>query len=269
MFLENPYLAHMAEIQFSHANGVPAQTYQPLFDLLVPHPVSFLPVMGQGRHQAGNDWQPLAQELIETIEATHTEPVVGLGHSLGGVVTCWAALQRPDLFAQVILLDPPFLSLKIRRWLIATHWLGAGVRQRLVPLAQKAARRRDHFSSYDEARSYWAGKRFFQTWDPACFEAYVQHSLTDDGQGGLTLRIPRSMEAHLFANTPHRLRGGPLAVPAHYLHAVPGGVTPPEVIAQGHHRAFPGMTFLPMAGSHMFPVEQPAQTAEVILRLIG
>lgn len=259
----------MAHIQFSHANGVPAESYQYLFELLQPHQVSYVSAYGLGRFQPGRSWQPLVQELIAAIEAAHSEPVVGIGHSLGGVITCWAALQRPDLFQRIVLLDPPFLGMELRRWIILLSPLSTRLKLRIAPLAKKAARRRAQFGSYEEARAYWGQRRFFKSWHPACFEAYVQHALVDDGQGGLTLRIPRELEAHLFATTPPFLRGGTHAMPAHYLHAVPGGVTPVSAIETTHRKAFPTMGFLPVEGGHMFPVEQPARTADMLLRLLG
>ena len=259
----------MPSIQFSHANGVPAESYQYLFDRLQPHQVSYIPALGLGDHQPRRDWRPLVQELIEAIEATHQEPVVGIGHSLGGVITCWAALQRPDLFARIILLDPPFLGMEIRKWLIALYPFGPGLIKKIGPLAKKALRRRDRFSSYEEAHAYWGKRPFFQRWHPDCFDAYVHHALVEDEQGDLILRIPRELEAQIFATTPHRFRGGRHRMPAHYLHAVPDGVTPAEAIQTVHRRAFPSMGFLPVAGGHMFPLEQPERTADMILRLIG
>ena len=35
--------------------------------------------------------------------------IVGIGHSLGGVTTMYAALQRPDLFRALVFIDPVFL----------------------------------------------------------------------------------------------------------------------------------------------------------------
>lgn len=259
----------MAIIQFSHANGVPAESYHHLFQLLQPHQLSFVSAYGLGKYQPKRDWFPLVQELIAFIETTHREPVVGVGHSLGGVITCWAALQRPELFSRIILLDPPFLGMEIRKWLIALYPFGPGLMKKIGPLAKKALRRRDHFSSYEEAHEYWGQRRFFKRWHPACFDAYVQHALVDDGQGGLTLRIPKELEAHIFATTPHRFRAGRHHMPAHYLHAVPDGVTPPEAIQTTHRKAFPNMGFIPVEGGHMFPVEQPERCADMILRLIG
>ncbi len=259
----------MAIIQFSHANGVPAESYHHLFQLLHPHQVSYVPAYGLGKYHPRRDWRPLVQELIEAIETTHSEPVVGMGHSLGGVVTCWAALQRPELFSRIILLDPPFLGMAIRKWLIALHPFGLGLMKKISPLAKQALRRRDRFSSYAEAEAYWAQKRFFKSWHPACFDAYVRCALVEDGPAGLTLRIPKELEAQVFATTPHRLRGGQHQMPAHYLHAVPDGVTPPEAIQTTHRKVFPNMGFIPVEGGHMFPVEQPERTADMIMRLIG
>jgi len=51
----------------------------------------------------------LVTELIEHVER-HGEPVLGVGHSLGGYLTALAALKRPALFRAIVLLDSPILG---------------------------------------------------------------------------------------------------------------------------------------------------------------
>jgi predicted alpha/beta superfamily hydrolase len=35
--------------------------------------------------------------------------VIGLGHSFGSLLTLMAAYKKPQLFSQVIIMDPPFV----------------------------------------------------------------------------------------------------------------------------------------------------------------
>ena len=104
----------MASIQFSHANGFPAPVYEPFLRHFSQHDIHAIPVLGEGKYTIRNSWKSLARELIDTIEARQTGPVVGIGHSLGGVATFWAAQQRPDLFSHVFLLDPPIFQWSAR-----------------------------------------------------------------------------------------------------------------------------------------------------------
>lgn len=259
----------MATIQFSHANGMPAPVYEPLLALLAPHKVHYLPVLGETAPPVGRDWSPLVDELIRTLEQRGGEPVVGLGHSLGAVVTLMAGRRRPDLFRRIIMLDPPLLPWRIRRLFLPLSWAGPALFKRWFPLAKGALRRRDRFDHREEAHAYWAPKSFFQSFDPACFEAYVQHALVDDGQGGLTLRIPRETEAQIFATTPARLPQASAYIPTDYFYAIGrGAILRPHEI-QEHQRRYPHIRFHAVDGGHMFPVEQPQATAERILSLVG
>ena len=102
----------MSTIQFSHANGFPAACYQVLFEQLKPHDIQAVPVLGQGKYYPKKSWRSMAYELIENIENKDTTPVWGVGHSLGGVITLWASVLRPDLFQEWLVIH----GRKTRGW---------------------------------------------------------------------------------------------------------------------------------------------------------
>lgn len=258
----------MATIQFSHANGIPAPVYQPLLDQLVPHDIHYLPVLGETVPPIRRNWAPLVDELISTLDARNEGPVVGMGHSLGGVVTLMAGKKRPDLFEKIILLDPPLLPWRIRRIVLPMAWMGPRLFRHIFPLAKGALKRRDHFHSKEEAYEYWSPKSFFRAFDPPCFEAYVEHALIPDKQGGFTLRIPKKMEAQIFATTPLFLPKAHPEIPTHYLYAIGKGAILEDNEVQEHQVTYPHFSFHPIPYGHMFPVEQPKWTAELIHSLI-
>ena len=253
-------------IQFSHSNGFPAKSYTFFFEQLQPHPVSYVPVFGLGKYRIGRSWRPLVQELIDHIESHHQEKVVGLGHSFGGVLTLWAALDRPDLFSQIIIMDPPIFDRRRRFFIGIAQALGlAG---RIIPVAQKARRRREHFSSKEAAFEYWKPKGLFREFHPQCFQDYVEHGLkADPTRGGLTLSIPAQLEYEIFVRTPSRFGQIDLQVPCHYLYATRGAFDHERIMAD-HKKIFRNTTFLPFEGRHMFPLEQPEKTGELVRNLI-
>jgi len=258
----------MALIQFSHATGIPARTYDYLFELLAPHEVRYVEAFGIGKFKMGKNWDSMVDELIDSI-SSQPEPVVGIGHSFGAVLTMRAVAKRPELFRQVILLDPPFLDRKTRfiiRW--GRRILGLNQAIHLVPIAKQAANRKDTFASLDEARTYWKPKPFFKRWHPRCFEDYVTHALIPDGKGSLSLRTPRKLEAEIFVRTPGDFGPTHVDVPSHYLHAAKKGIVSPEEIANYHQKAFTDTGFISVDAGHMFPVEMPEKTADMIKRLI-
>ena len=88
-------------IHFAHANGVPAKVYQKLFDALSDQfDVIYVPLIGTDqRYPVDNHWESMTQQVIDSIvQKANGRKVIGIGHSLGAVLTFKAALKRPDLF---------------------------------------------------------------------------------------------------------------------------------------------------------------------------
>lgn len=253
-------------IQFSHSTGFPAESYTYFFEQLKPHPVSFVPVFGTGVYKLRKSWKEQVPQLIQDIESKHTEPVIGIGHSFGAVLSFWAAIQRPDLFKKIILIDPPFMSRKRRIMMALTFFLG--LTDKVVPIARNAKRRRADFASLEEARAYLKPKFLFRNFHPQCFEDYIQHGLVPSDEG-FTLRIPSALESRFFATTPYRIGPAALSMPSYYLYPKKGGILTENVLTE-HQTKFSNTRFMPIdPGGHMFPLEYPHETADLLKKLIA
>ncbi|MCP6060700.1 hypothetical protein NL388_36140, partial [Klebsiella pneumoniae] len=58
-----------------------------------------------------DNWFRLKDELREEIRKRYGgAPVVGVGHSLGGVLHLLVAAENPELYRQIVLLDAPVIS---------------------------------------------------------------------------------------------------------------------------------------------------------------
>ena len=104
----------MSIIQFSHANGFPAKTYSVLFEHLKNHKISAIDNLAEKRVLPEINWNDLTEDVLDSV-GKFKEPVIGVGHSLGGILTLLAAAKKPNIFHTVILLDPPLFSLNKRR----------------------------------------------------------------------------------------------------------------------------------------------------------
>lgn len=111
--------------------------------------------MGHGNFPLNKDLNNFADELIEDIEKKQNLPVIGVGHSTGGVVTLLAAVKRLDLFSKIILIDPVLFSSQKRFgiWLFQKSGLG-----NFLGFTRKAMKRRTHFSTLEEATLYFQSK---------------------------------------------------------------------------------------------------------------
>jgi pimeloyl-ACP methyl ester carboxylesterase len=250
---------------FAHANGFPSATYGKLFEALAPalH-IAHLGVHGHdARYPVNDNWSNLVDELIVTLEAG-TQPVWGVGHSLGGVLHLHAALRAPHLYRGVILLDSPLLTAH-EQWLLRVA-KRLGLIDRLTP-AGRTLGRREVFSDRASAQAYFASKSLFRQFDAACLHAYLEHGLTTDG-GELRLSFDPATEISIYRTFPHS-RPAPLRrlqVPL----ALIGGAQSSVVLARHARlaRRLARAEFHETPGSHMFPLEHPLETAALIGTII-
>lgn len=151
-------------IHFAHANGVPSKVYQKLFDgLQDDYDIIYVPLLGPDkRYPVDNHWKSLTQQVIDSIvRQSHGRPVIGLGHSLGSVLTLQAALQRPELFSQMIMLDPPMIMGKEAFALHIAKTFRLKALDKMSP-AGLSKRRRDHWDSREQAAELLRPKGFIR-----------------------------------------------------------------------------------------------------------
>ena len=258
-------------IHFAHANGVPSKVYQKLFALLQDDfDIIYVPLLGPDkRYPIDNHWQSLTQQVIDSIvRQAKGRKVIGLGHSLGSVLTFQAALKRPELFSQVIMLDPPLIMGKDA---LALHFAKT-LKLKAVDAMSPAAlslRRRDHWESREQAAALLRPKGFYQHFDADCFQAYIDHALTEDrSRGGVELTIPKMDEVKIFRTNPS-LWWLPQPKPQVPVNLVIAELGP--FIGRGFpqlaEKKF-GIPYTVVPGGHMFPLEHPQETAALIKQLI-
>ena len=99
-----------APLHFLHANGYPPDCYKPLFELLRTkyHLFGMMlrPLWDDSKIEDIDDWHPFSDDLLRFLTTGKLGPVIGVGHSIGGIVTLRAALRDPGKFRALILLDP-------------------------------------------------------------------------------------------------------------------------------------------------------------------
>lgn len=251
-------------LHFSHANGFPAPTYRSMLGALeASFRISTIAALGMDpRHPPTEGWPHLARQVIEYVERTHFQPVIGIGHSLGGYLTFMAAVARPDLFRAIILLDAPIIGAIKGRLLAATKRFG--IVDRVTP-AGGTRDRRSEWGSLAEAERHFRGKPLFRHFAPEALRDYVRYGLVDDGSK-LRLMIDPAIEYQIYRTVPHDLHRGlaALEVPAGFI----GGAHSDVVRRVGlstMRRA--GFAFKRVKGGHLFPLEHPKVAAEAIVEM--
>jgi len=258
-------------IHFAHANGIPSKTYQKLFDLLsADYNVVYLPVMSAHKgYPVNNHWHNLVDQLIYSIESqVPQQQVIGLGHSLGALTTYMAAKRRPDLFSQVVMMDPPMiLGARALLFHIAKYISPATV-DKLTP-AGKSKLRRDTWDNRAAAYAQLRRKSLFRNFDEQCFEDYIEHGLIERADGKVTLTVPVQSELAVFRLNPSWfwLDVQRPSVPVQQLSGEDSQFIRYGFPQRLQKRA--GISYHLTKGAHMFPLEHPELTVQLICELIA
>lgn len=254
----------MSTLFFAHANGFPSPSYAPFFEALQQddHTVDFIEKVGMNpKFPITNNWAHLVDELEQEIESRHKQPVVGIGHSLGGMLSYLLARKRPDLYSHLILLDPPVIN----GWQNSLWWLSKkfGFSDRFTP-AGASKNRRTTFDSREHAYEKLRHKRLFKDFTEDSFNAYIQHGLTETDNGQVTLAIDLETELKLFRTAPDDLwrYRKPLHIPGLYLTALQSEFVRQPFAERLSRTA--GMEYRVLKGGHLFPQEHPEETAGVV-----
>lgn len=254
-------------IHFAHANSYPAGTYRKLFALLGEHyDVQALDMHAHNpAYPVRTGWRHLVKELADELEQRYTEPVILVGHSLGGMLSLMTAAKRPDLVRCVVMLDSP----------VVAGWRALLLRvMRNTPLADRfsparfSARRRNVWPDAEAAYQHFASKDLFAAWAPGVLRDYIASGLKPHPDG-VQLRFTRENETAVYRSLPHhigKLVAGGLQVPAGFI----GGTESEEnrmASLDATHRLV-GKHIRMLPGGHLFPMESPELTAQTIHELV-
>lgn len=192
-----------ATVHFAHATGFNAGTYRRLIEALDPSfDVYAMDARGHGFSDAPADprslrsWGPFCRDLTAFVDAL-ARPVVLAGHSMGATVSMQVAAARPDLVRGLVLIDPVVTPPRYMLRLGVARFFGFS--QRLIPIAQMAAKRRMEFPSRAAAVDNYVAKGAFKTWDREWVEDYVAGGTVSSEHGGARLSCEREWEAKTFA----------------------------------------------------------------------
>ncbi len=249
-------------LQFSHANGFPAPCYRALFAALPKQlALGYVPRYGHDpAFPVTEGWPLLAAQLIAAVEA-RGEPVLAVGHSLGGYLSLMAAARRPDLFRGVILLDAPIMSRFQGSAVVFAKRVGFIDR---VTLAATTRGRRRVWPTAAAAVAHFRSKAPFRRFDPHCLEDYVNFGMTPHPDG-IALRFDPEVEYRIYRTIPHDMAR--IARQS----SVPGGLIAgaDSALARqiGLGPARRHLRIASVAGSHLFPFEHPAEAAAAIVTM--
>ena len=247
-------------LHFAHANSFPAGTYRQFFTYLrQSYEVQALEMHGHDpQFPVCDGWPHLVRELEQELRSRYQEPVILVGHSLGGMLAAMLGATQPQLVRCVVLLDSPLVAgWRASSWRLVKA-LGQG--DRFSP-AQFSHKRREVWPDIEAAFAHFVAKPLFACWPKQVLRDYLNAGLVPHEQG-VTLRFTRETETAIYRALPHHfgsLLKRPYPVPIGFV----GGDNSNECRQAGLQatRRLVGCNFTQIPGGHLFPMENPAQAA--------
>lgn len=189
-----------APLHFIHANGYPPECYKPLLDLLQTQyhvfGMKLRPLWPDAKIEDINDWHPLTDDLLRFLTSGGHAPVIGVGHSIGGIVTLRAALRDPSKFRALILLDP---VLFMPSFLIGWNIIRAiGLGQKLHPLIAASRRRRRTFNDLESVFRGYRNRSIFKYMSDENLRQYINGIVKTKPDGGYELIYSPEWESHIY-----------------------------------------------------------------------
>jgi pimeloyl-ACP methyl ester carboxylesterase len=246
---------------FAHGASFHARCWDAVIEHL-PNRCIALDFEGHGRSSRPHmplRWRAFAGDVIAAAEHSSHEPVIGIGHSLGGHAIVQAAALQPRLFSQLVLIDPVI-------------FLEAAYGSRSNE-PNPALRRRSYFALVDEMKEKLGSRPPFSKWNERVFNDYCQYGLLPKPEGGFTLACVPAIEAAVYdagvapdADLTRVLRM--IDVPALVIRSSQPQTHPRDFMASPTRPDL--ATLLPrgvdmiVEGSHFLPMESPEKIAGYI-----
>jgi pimeloyl-ACP methyl ester carboxylesterase len=219
-------------IVFCHANGFPAGTYRQLFEA----------------------WRGAGHRVLAPEKFGHDPayPVTGNWPRLRDQLIDFVSAQAPGQAVHLV-----------------GHSLG-GLFKRVSP-GRVSAGRRYQWPSAAVAYEHFAAKHAFARWGPGVLQDYVDCGVEPAPAGGVTLTFRREVETHIYNTLPHHIGGVLQRHPPRCPVAFIGGTRSTESRQAGLAavRALAHGRIEWIEGSHLFPMEEPAETAAAVLRALA
>jgi len=257
-------------LHFLHANGYPPDCYKPLFELLKTEYRVFgmhlRPLWDDAKPEEIQSWHPLSDDLLRFLSDRGADSVIGVGHSIGAVVTLRAALRDPGKFRALVLIDPVLFVPSIMAMWKITQMLGLG--NRTHPLIIGAMKRRRHFDDLETVFQGYRNRSVFRYMSDESLWAYIKGITRTRSDGGFELVYSPEWEVQIYRTGMHDFdiwRGLPkLKVPTLIIRGAETD-TFLESAARLVKRKQPKVRVETLEKStHLLPLERPKEVFEIM-----
>ena len=267
---------------FIHANGYPPETYRSFLNHFLDKyqviTLSLRPFLPDSDPASLKDWRDFRDDYLDFIDdqvskkrfgrsKTIDPQVIGVGHSMGAMTNLMAAIERPNLFKALVLIEP----------VLFPRWQGTLMRvlapynmmRKIHPLIRATLKRKINFPSQELMLKNYRGKPIFQRLSDDVLRDYVSGLAKDNPDGTVTLKYSPEWEtriyetggladAYVWKNLPC------ISCPVLVLRGEDSETLKPQVVQKMIRKLPNGQSHTEPESGHLLPLEIPDRAANLV-----
>jgi pimeloyl-ACP methyl ester carboxylesterase len=272
---------------FAHANGYPPEAYRtfllPFLDDFQVMALSLRPFWLGSDPDCLKDWKLFRDDYLGFLKELESDQrlsghskvgfnqVIGVGHSVGAMTTLMAAIERPDLFRALVLIEP----------VLFPPWKGIVMRaqapfnlmRRFYPLIRGTLRRKVNFPSREVMFTNYRRKSIFKGLSDPVLRDYVAGLASDNLDGTVNLKYRPAWEARIYETSgladAYVWRNLPkVTCPVLVLRGEKSETLKPRVIQRMAKKLPEGQAYTQQGAGHLLPLELPDRAASLTVNYL-
>jgi pimeloyl-ACP methyl ester carboxylesterase len=154
------------------------------------------PLWEGSKPQDIHNWHVFSEDLLLFLSDYTSDPVIGVGHSIGATVTLRAALREPSKFRALVLIEPVLFP---QGRMLSWNFVRAiGLGNRLHPKIRGALKRRRIFDDLDLVFRGYRNRDVFRYMSDENLRIYIEGITKPSANGGYELVFSPEWEARIY-----------------------------------------------------------------------
>jgi pimeloyl-ACP methyl ester carboxylesterase len=267
---------------FIHANGYPPETYQSFLNHFLDKyqvtALSLRPFLPDLDPASLKDWRDFRDDYLDFIDDQLSikgfgdskiinRQLIGVGHSVGAMTNLMAAIERPNLFKALVLIEPVLFP----RWqgtlmrALAPH----NLMRVILPLIRTTLKRKVNFPNQELMFRNYREKPIFQRISDDVLRDYISGLAKDNPDGTVHLKYSPAWEARIYetagladAYVWNNLQGIPC--PVLVLRGEDSETLKPQVVQRMIRKLPDGQSHTEPETGHLLPLEIPDRAGNLV-----